>query len=105
MSWCVGDQACYCSRNAAGTSSVWAGVAGAKLKLGCDAAAAAAAVAAAQMPILCCLLTSSRCCLVDPAKQDFGGFRVVVLLPRFRPQWPPPPPVDNPEVDYHYEAS
>ena len=38
-------------------------------------------------------------------EQDFGGFRVVVLLPRFRPQWPPPPPVDNPEVDYHYEAS
>ena len=36
--------------------------------------------------------------------QDFGGFRVVVLLPRFRPQWPSPPPVDNPEADYHYEA-
>ncbi|PRW33111.1 RING FYVE PHD zinc finger [Chlorella sorokiniana] len=40
----------------------------------------------------------------DPDELDFGGFRVVVLLPRFRPQWPPPPPVDNPEVDYHHEA-
>lgn len=40
----------------------------------------------------------------DPDELDFGGFRVVVLLPRFRPQWPPPPPPDYPVADYANEA-
>ena len=33
-----------------------------------------------------CLGTSSP----DAGAQDFGGFRVIVLLPRFKPGWPPP---------------
>lgn len=40
----------------------------------------------------------------DPDELDFGGFRVVVLLPRFRPLWPPPPPADCPAADYAHEA-
>ena len=28
--------------------------------------------------------------LPTAARQDFGGFRVVTLLPRFKPGWPPP---------------
>lgn len=27
--------------------------------------------------------------------QDFAGFRVVALLPRFRPAWPPPGAYDE----------
>lgn len=48
---------------------------------------------------------SVRFACVRPRRlQDFGGFRVVVLLPRFRPQWPPPPPPDCPAADYAHEA-
>ena len=41
----------------------------------------------------------------DPDELDFGGFRVVVLLPRFRPQWPPPPPPGYPAADYAAEEA
>ena len=27
--------------------------------------------------------------------QDFGGFRTVLLIPRFRPAWPPPEAFEN----------
>ena len=33
-----------------------------------------------------------------PSPQDFGGFRIVVLLPRFSLQWPPPGCRDGREV-------
>ena len=36
------------------------------------------------------------CDVAPDALQDFTGFRVVTLLPRFRPSWPPPGAYEQP---------